>query len=171
MMQEHFHQPVLEVVGQHGNSRKRLRSESCGSANGSGNVQMPAQKRVMLSNHVLEGSVCSLAQHNFGSSCAPYLTNTFSASAPVAVPGAIGGRNIVTQYQNEESKRPLDRQLPEDVTMSDQGLPTPPYMAPRLAAQQRPTTGQTTVFSMGFRADCEKCKMKIPGHYSHIIRS
>ncbi|OJJ42973.1 hypothetical protein ASPZODRAFT_136845 [Penicilliopsis zonata CBS 506.65] len=25
--------------------------------------------------------------------------------------------------------------------------------------------------SMGYRADCEKCRRKIPGHYSHIIRS
>ncbi|KAE8349247.1 hypothetical protein BDV28DRAFT_152067 [Aspergillus coremiiformis] len=26
-------------------------------------------------------------------------------------------------------------------------------------------------FSMGFRADCEKCRCKVPGHYSHIIRT
>ncbi|EED21671.1 conserved hypothetical protein [Talaromyces stipitatus ATCC 10500] len=26
-------------------------------------------------------------------------------------------------------------------------------------------------FSMGYRADCEKCQMKVPGHYSHIVRS
>ncbi|PLB54266.1 hypothetical protein P170DRAFT_11931 [Aspergillus steynii IBT 23096] len=26
-------------------------------------------------------------------------------------------------------------------------------------------------FSMGFRADCEKCHRKVPGHYSHIIRA
>ncbi|KAF3391811.1 hypothetical protein DPV78_010303 [Talaromyces pinophilus] len=26
-------------------------------------------------------------------------------------------------------------------------------------------------FSMGYRADCEKCQMRVPGHYSHIIRS
>ncbi|KAE8374956.1 hypothetical protein BDV26DRAFT_268838 [Aspergillus bertholletiae] len=25
--------------------------------------------------------------------------------------------------------------------------------------------------SMGFRADCEKCRCKVPGHYSHIIRA
>ncbi|KAI9887951.1 MAG: hypothetical protein M1823_000208 [Watsoniomyces obsoletus] len=24
---------------------------------------------------------------------------------------------------------------------------------------------------MGFRADCEKCKARVPGHYSHIVRS
>jgi len=26
-----------------------------------------------------------------------------------------------------------------------------------------------TKFSMGYRADCEKCRMKVPGHFSHII--
>jgi hypothetical protein len=26
-------------------------------------------------------------------------------------------------------------------------------------------------FSMGYRADCEKCRLKVPGHYSHIVRS
>lgn len=24
-------------------------------------------------------------------------------------------------------------------------------------------------FSMGYRADCEKCRNKVPGHFSHII--
>lgn len=24
-------------------------------------------------------------------------------------------------------------------------------------------------FSMGYRSDCEKCRMKVPGHFSHII--
>ncbi|MCJ1477162.1 hypothetical protein MMC13_005833 [Lambiella insularis] len=26
------------------------------------------------------------------------------------------------------------------------------------------------VFSMGFRADCDKCKSRVPGHYSHVLR-
>lgn len=24
-------------------------------------------------------------------------------------------------------------------------------------------------FSMGYRADCDKCRLKVPGHFSHII--
>jgi hypothetical protein len=24
-------------------------------------------------------------------------------------------------------------------------------------------------FSMGYRSDCEKCRMKVPGHFSHVI--
>ena len=27
------------------------------------------------------------------------------------------------------------------------------------------------VFSMGFRADCEKCRERVPGHYSHVLRA
>jgi hypothetical protein len=26
-------------------------------------------------------------------------------------------------------------------------------------------------FSMGFRADCDKCRAKVPGHFNHIIIS
>ena len=31
------------------------------------------------------------------------------------------------------------------------------------------TSGMRRSFSMGYRADCEKCRMKVPGHFSHII--
>ncbi|CAG8977889.1 hypothetical protein HYALB_00001766 [Hymenoscyphus albidus] len=30
-------------------------------------------------------------------------------------------------------------------------------------------SGMKKSFSMGYRADCEKCRMKVPGHFSHII--
>jgi hypothetical protein len=32
-----------------------------------------------------------------------------------------------------------------------------------------PNGGMKRSFSMGYRADCEKCRMKVPGHFSHII--
>ncbi|KAL1922847.1 uncharacterized protein VTP21DRAFT_9223 [Calcarisporiella thermophila] len=28
----------------------------------------------------------------------------------------------------------------------------------------------TRIFLMGYRGDCEKCRLRVPGHYSHIIR-
>jgi len=31
--------------------------------------------------------------------------------------------------------------------------------------------GMTRSFSIGYRADCEKCRMKMPGHFNHIIIS
>lgn len=29
--------------------------------------------------------------------------------------------------------------------------------------------GAKRTFSMGYRADCEKCRNKVPGHFSHIV--
>ncbi|KAL9602746.1 MAG: hypothetical protein Q9219_001589 [cf. Caloplaca sp. 3 TL-2023] len=33
-----------------------------------------------------------------------------------------------------------------------------------------PTKGKMTI-SMGYRADCDKCRLKVPGHYNHLIRT
>ncbi|RFU24262.1 hypothetical protein B7463_g12074, partial [Scytalidium lignicola] len=33
----------------------------------------------------------------------------------------------------------------------------------------RDGTGPRKGFSMGYRSDCEKCRMKVPGHFSHIV--
>ena len=30
--------------------------------------------------------------------------------------------------------------------------------------------GPKMTLSMGYRADCEKCRMKVPGHYNHVVR-
>lgn len=32
-----------------------------------------------------------------------------------------------------------------------------------------PKTGRT-MLSMGYRADCEKCRTRVPGHYNHVIQ-
>jgi hypothetical protein len=31
--------------------------------------------------------------------------------------------------------------------------------------------GMKKSFSIGYRADCEKCRLKVPGHFNHIIVS
>ena len=31
-------------------------------------------------------------------------------------------------------------------------------------------TGRSSRLVMGYRADCDKCRQKVPGHYSHIVR-
>lgn len=33
------------------------------------------------------------------------------------------------------------------------------------------TGSKKVTFFMGYRADCDKCRQKVPGHYSHIIRA
>lgn len=43
---------------------------------------------------------------------------------------------------------------------------------PEPVATTTTKTGKGKIgFAMGYRADCEKCQMKVPGHYSHIVRS
>ncbi|OIW24679.1 hypothetical protein CONLIGDRAFT_584053 [Coniochaeta ligniaria NRRL 30616] len=31
--------------------------------------------------------------------------------------------------------------------------------------------GMKKSFSIGYRSDCEKCRLKVPGHFNHIIIS
>ena len=52
-------------------------------------------------------------------------------------------------------------------------LQPPTGLADNLVRERSPTSAskKKIAFSMGYRADCEKCRRKVPGHYSHIIRS
>jgi len=40
-----------------------------------------------------------------------------------------------------------------------------------LSAWTAPQPGMKRTFSIGYRADCEKCRAKVPGHFNHIIIS
>lgn len=37
--------------------------------------------------------------------------------------------------------------------------------------RSRTSTPGKTMLHMGFRADCEKCRARVPGHYNHVIRT
>lgn len=39
------------------------------------------------------------------------------------------------------------------------------------AAKVTPTQRRRPALVMGYRADCEKCRCQVPGHYSHILRT
>lgn len=39
------------------------------------------------------------------------------------------------------------------------------------AAASTPTQRKRPALVMGFRADCEKCRCRVPGHYNHILRN
>ncbi|PWY77188.1 hypothetical protein BO94DRAFT_626797 [Aspergillus sclerotioniger CBS 115572] len=72
-----------------------------------------------------------------------------------------------------------------DMTYLSQPASPPPW-DPGATADLQPPTGladnlvlgcsptsvlkKKVTFSMGYRADCEKCRHKVPGHYSHIMR-
>lgn len=42
---------------------------------------------------------------------------------------------------------------------------------PALKDKSRVPTPGKTMLSMGYRADCEKCRTRVPGHYNHVIRT
>lgn len=74
----------------------------------------------------------------------------------------------VPQQKTEEVSTPLPAKV-------ESGVGLPPTTQSDTTA---PIRGMWAVpkrekisFSMGYRADCEKCQMKVPGHYSHIVRS
>ncbi|KAL8772229.1 MAG: hypothetical protein Q9194_004657 [Teloschistes cf. exilis] len=54
--------------------------------------------------------------------------------------------------------------------MGTKAAPTVPFRTNRMWGGEAatPSKGKLTL-SMGYRADCEKCKLKVPGHYSHFI--
>ncbi len=56
-----------------------------------------------------------------------------------------------------EPQPPLQRQEKNHTMLMGQGSPG--------------FKGGKMTLSMGFKADCEKCRMRVPGHYNHVIRS
>jgi len=50
---------------------------------------------------------------------------------------------------------------------SQQTVGGPMCQAARIAPSQR----KRPALVMGYRADCEKCRCRVPGHYSHILRT
>ncbi|PGH21361.1 hypothetical protein AJ80_03278 [Polytolypa hystricis UAMH7299] len=49
---------------------------------------------------------------------------------------------------------------------------TPPPIPESASTNLPPGSGRARMaIAMGYRADCDKCQQRVPGHYSHIIRS
>ena len=66
---------------------------------------------------------------------------------------------------------PLETSAPFETCMPEpqpRGLRTPARIAQPLTGQS-PPRGKI-MFSMGFRADCEMCRNRVPGHSNHIFR-
>lgn len=49
------------------------------------------------------------------------------------------------------------------------GVEDTPAISPRKGRARSGAITSKKRFSMGFRDDCEKCKLKVPGHYAHFI--
>lgn len=66
--------------------------------------------------------------------------------------------------------------MPVPIDVAD--VPTTPPQSRRGHIRSRHTInswtwqpGMKKTFSMGYRTDCEKCRLKVPGHFNHIIIS
>ncbi len=83
--------------------------------------------------------------------------------SPTTVTGTMFGRMDVGGAGNEEGNRD-----------TVQGLKAGESKAKGVTWKKEEARGSgfgKTTFSMGYRADCEKCRMKVPGHYSHVLRA
>lgn len=80
--------------------------------------------------------------------------------------------NLYLQVPEQDLGFPT--QMPAKVA-TEITIPIPISTSTSSTETKRPTVTahkrEKITFSMGFRADCEKCQMRVPGHYSHIVRS
>lgn len=77
---------------------------------------------------------------------------------------------VIPLRPHQVATQPQPRSVPEPVlaaTDDSQAANSGDNSRASPAAQRKGRVG----LAMGYRADCEKCRLKVPGHYSHIIRS
>lgn len=68
---------------------------------------------------------------------------------------------------SQESLERLSSQGRDATSMDQTGIQTDSAWS---HGSRKPTPGKT-MLSMGFRANCEKCRARVPGHYNHVIRA
>ncbi|KAJ4412376.1 hypothetical protein N0V91_000848 [Didymella pomorum] len=72
--------------------------------------------------------------------------------------------------QSQLSRLSVSHEKPEEMEMDEEAYATPLALPPTPRGRKRSgaLTG-TPRFSMGYRDDCEKCRQRVPGHYSHFL--
>ncbi|MCJ1320532.1 hypothetical protein MMC15_005872 [Xylographa vitiligo] len=97
--------------------------------------------------------------------------------SPTAVTGGMLRRLDMTA--SHEPAYPPDIDMMTPVTPSTTNLGYSEWRDRRRGAfdgrsvahkHEQPGTPGKVVLSMGFKADCEKCRSRVPGHYSHLSR-
>ena len=103
---------------------------------------------------------------------------TSSDVPPVPHEGLPFQSKIDDDYEQHMRARRLPTPISEDEAMESFDIPDEDMMdaqSPRLRQPQRfPMPSSPAVkrskplFSMGYRADCDMCKNRVPGHYNHV---
>ena len=76
------------------------------------------------------------------------------------------------QSQSKSSESELLRPFPHTTTIRERyGLRTPVRLVQPLSPGLPQKQHGKITFSMGFRADCEMCRNRVPGHSNHIYRA
>ncbi|OJD15122.1 hypothetical protein AJ78_04607 [Emergomyces pasteurianus Ep9510] len=85
---------------------------------------------------------------------------------------AIPAHNHIWSIGNNPHKPTWFHQLAAKTTAEPNTTNIPPVSTDNTTIPQREQTGRSPKISiaMGYRADCDKCQRRVPGHYSHIIR-
>ena len=83
-------------------------------------------------------------------------------SSPSPSPTTLAGVSL-------EGSKLLNAQGYNTTMMEDRKKPRNPP-AWNAKSSRMSTGGGKTMLSMGYRADCEKCRTRVPGHYNHVIR-
>ena len=95
--------------------------------------------------------------------------------SPTAVTGGLLRKLDMTA--NHETGYPPDIDMMTPVTPNTTNLGYSEWREKRRGAfdgrsmahkHEQPGTPGKVVLSMGFKADCEKCRSRVPGHYSHL---
>ncbi|KAL8747663.1 MAG: hypothetical protein Q9190_000510 [Brigantiaea leucoxantha] len=72
---------------------------------------------------------------------------------------------------SEDETMPSPSKMKEALDQIDVGRRSTSFFNTNHTQRGGPATKGKMTLSMGYRADCEKCRLRIPGHYNHIIRA
>ena len=87
-----------------------------------------------------------------------------SDSSPNSILGRIKGMQMESgKFSQYSTSNIMNVEKGIDRTKHSFCLPTTDSSRELIATPKKKS------FSMGFRADCEKCRQKVPGHFNHIV--
>ena len=94
--------------------------------------------------------------------------NEFKVSYFDAHASMIGNAQVPPSPVSNDGKLPLGG---HDVSMDCDALNGDQHSGNRFrGASNRGANRGRMIIAMGYRADCEKCQLRVPGHYSHFVR-